>query len=125
MEMHDSGKRQEFPTGAVRDTDDDKPRPTLIPPLAMERVAKWYALGAKKYADRNWEKGMPLSRFMDSLERHVLKYKAGARDEDHLAAVCFNALAIMHFEEMAKLGHDWAKELDDMPRYGLLRFTNS
>ena len=114
--MHDSGKRQEFATGAVRDTADNKPRPDLCSPFAEERRGEWLRLGAKKYKVRNWESGMPFSRFLESLCRHVMKYRQGDRSEDHLAAICFNAEAIMHGEEMVKR-NVWPKELDDLPDY--------
>jgi len=54
-EMKDSGQRQTFESGAVRDSDDDKLRPELISPFAMERLAEWLKIGALKYAPRNWE----------------------------------------------------------------------
>jgi hypothetical protein len=114
--MHDSGKRQQFTTGAVRDTADGKPRPDLCSPFALERRGAWMALGAKKYSERNWERGMPLSRFGASLARHLMKYQQGDRSEDHLAAICFNADAIMHGEEMIRRGV-WPADLDDRPKY--------
>lgn len=114
--MHDSGKRQEFNSGAVRDTADDKPRPDLTSPFAEDRRGAWMLAGARKYAERNWEKGMPNSRYMASLMRHVMRYRQGDRSEDHLAAICFNAEAIMHNEEMIKRGL-LPPELDDMPDY--------
>jgi hypothetical protein len=43
-EMKDSGKRQEFSTGAVRDTADGKPRWSLLPPCVWEADA-CYAKG--------------------------------------------------------------------------------
>ena len=61
--MTDSGKRQSFGKGmAIRDTADDKPRPDLISPFAEERQGHWLRMGAAKYAERNWENGMPFSR---------------------------------------------------------------
>lgn len=98
----DSGKREEFESGAVRDVQDDKPRYDLIPPKGLRRVADLYARGAVKYDDNNWRKGMPSSRVMASLLRHVEAYRAGDRTEDHLAAICFNTFALMEFE-----GSDW------------------
>ncbi len=98
----DSGKREEFTSGAVRDTQDNKPRYDLIPPKGLRRVADLYARGANKYEDHNWRKGMPSSRFMASLLRHIESYRAGERDEDHIAAVIFNALALIEFE-----GTEW------------------
>lgn len=61
--------------------------------------------------DRNWERGMPFSRYIDSAKRHLDKFVMGMEDEDHLAAAAWNIFAIMHHQE---LGQD---ELDDMPHY--------
>lgn len=109
--VKDSGERRGFDTGAVRDGANSKERPDLISPFALMRVGRWIGMGASKYGERNWEKGMPYSVFFASLMRHALKYAMGWRDEDHLAAIVFNAQAIMHFEETGRV------ELDDMPRY--------
>lgn len=43
-----------------------------------------------KYADRNWEKGMKFSRYLDSAERHINQYKKGDDSEDNLSAVVWN-----------------------------------
>jgi len=94
----DSGQREEYDSGARRDTQEGKPRYDLIAAAPLKRVAELMARGAVKYGDNNWAMGMPSSRFMASLMRHVEAYRLGERDEDHLAAVVFNALAIMHFE---------------------------
>ena len=112
-----SGSCQTFGANlAVRDTADDKPRPDLISPFAEERQGHWLRMGAKRYAERNWEKGMPFSRCIASLKRHVMKYQQGKRDEDHLAAIMFNAMALIHYEEMIERGVLPA-ELNDMPNY--------
>jgi hypothetical protein len=73
-------------------------------------------MGAAKYAERNWEAGMPFSRCVASLKRHLMKYQQGLRDEDHLAAILFNAMALIHYEEMIERGVLPA-ELNDMPNY--------
>lgn len=114
--MHDSGKRQSFSTGAVRDMADDKPRPDLFSPFAEERVGEWLRLGAEKYTEHNWAKGIPNSRCFASLRRHAMRFQQGDRSEDHLAAIIFNAMAITHNEEMIRRGI-LPKELDDMPVY--------
>jgi hypothetical protein len=114
--MEDSGKRQNFDTGAVRDTAEGKSRPDLISPYAQMRKGLWLALGAKKYAERNWERGMPISRCIASMERHIQQYKMGMTNEDHLAAIAVNAEFIMHYEEMIKRGR-LSAALDDMPKY--------
>lgn len=114
--MEDSGKRQEFSTGAVRDSADNKSRPDLISPYAQMRKGEWLRLGAVKYAERNWEKGMNFSRCIASLERHLQQFKMGLINEDHLAAIAVNAEFLMHYEAMIERGLLPA-ELDDMPRY--------
>ena len=124
--MHDSGKREQFSTGAVRDTADGKPRLVLISPFALRRRGEWLRLGAVKYAPRNWELGMGFSRVVDSLERHVQAFKAGETDEDHLAAVMCNAMFLIHYQTMIERGALPA-ELNDMPDYapapGVISFT--
>lgn len=109
--MKDSGQQRTFNTGAVRDSGTNKERPDLVSPFALMRVGRWLAKGAAKYGTRNWELGMPYSELFASLMRHLLKWACGWRDEDHLAAVIFNAQAIIHFEEMGR------SDLDDMPHY--------
>lgn len=110
-ETKDSGKRQEFQTGAVRDTEENKARYDLISPLALTRLANLMARGAVKYNEWNWSKGMPTSRLFSSGLRHLIQYSLGNRDEDHLAAVMFNVMAIIHFEEMGRT------DLDDMQKW--------
>ena len=114
--MHDSGNRENFSTGAVRDTADDKPRPDLISPFALLRLGEWLRLGAEKYDERNWERGIPIQRCIASLYRHLLAYQAGENDEDHMAAIMCNAMFVIHNEEMIADGVLPA-ELDDMPEY--------
>ncbi len=59
---------------------------------AFLEVAKHYEEGAKKYAERNWEKGIPLHCYIDSAVRHYLKYKRGDNDEPHDRAFLWNIL---------------------------------
>jgi hypothetical protein len=109
--VKDSGERETFETGARRDTNSNKPRPDLFSPFALERLAWVYARGAEKYGDRNWEKGMPLSRYLASAERHLMQFKQGDTDEDHLAQAAWNLCAILHHQAVGPDG------LDDFPRY--------
>lgn len=95
----DTGSRRSFKSGAVRDSDEGKPRYDLIPPHALKRVAELYARGAKKYSDNNWYMGIPSQQMLASLMRHLEAFRCGETDEDHLAAVVWNALALMQYEE--------------------------
>lgn len=110
----DSGQREEFDTGSRRDTREGKGRYDLLPPLALRRLTGLYERGAAKYGDRNWEKGQPLTRYMDSLLRHAFAVLEGQTDEDHVAAVAWNALSIAEMQERIKRGLLPA-ELDDLP----------
>jgi len=98
--LKDSGKRDQFETGAVRDVQDGKGRYDLISPIAMRRLALHLEKGALKYDAHNWKKGMPIGRTFDSLLRHSFMYLGGDRTEDHLAAILCNAMFIVHYEEM-------------------------
>jgi len=98
----DSGKRAEFSTGMVRDTDDNKPRFDLLFPKdipykeqLLTRFAELMSRGAKKYTERNWEKANSkeeLERFKSSALRHLLQWFNGEEDEDHAVAVMFNLM---------------------------------
>jgi hypothetical protein len=108
--LKDSGQREQYEAGAVRDVRQGKGRFDLISPIALRRLAVVYEKGAEKYAPRNWEMGMPLGRFLDSALRHLNQYKEGHRDEDHLAQAMWNVACMIHFEETRP-------DLDDLPRY--------
>lgn len=55
-------------------------------------VAQHFEEGAKKYGERNWEKGIPLSRYIDSATRHYLKMLRGDTDEPHDRAFVWNIM---------------------------------
>jgi hypothetical protein len=55
-------------------------------------VAIHMAEGAKKYGERNWQKGIPVCRYIDSSIRHYLKYLRGDKDERHDRAFCWNVM---------------------------------
>jgi hypothetical protein len=89
----DSGQRQEFTTGMVRDTQSDKPRYDLIDRPMLKRLAELMGRGAVKYGEDNWRKAETaeeLRRFEASLLRHTFQLLEGDRTEDHAAAIMFN-----------------------------------
>lgn len=89
-EVKDSGKRQEFGTGAVRDVQEDKGRFDLIPPEPTWALAIHFQKGAIKYGDNNWAKGIPLKRYLDSAKRHLVEYEMGLSEENHLISAIWN-----------------------------------
>lgn len=113
MKIKDSGERREFESGFVRDIQDDKPRFDLMWPEGVEyedqplyRVAMLYAKGLQKYGLRNWEltnTEEELESFYASLDRHLNASRCGRTDEDHMAAVIFNAIGIMTLQAKLRL----------------------
>ena len=102
--IKDSGKREEYTSGMVRDTADNKVDYTLILDGPMfDRWAVHLTKGAKKYAKRNWMKaaGEPeYLRFKESALRHFLQWYRGDVDEDHAAAVYFNINGAEYVKEV-------------------------
>ena len=70
-------------------------------------VAKHYEDGAKKYEERNWEKGIPLHCYIDSAVRHYLKWLRNDEDEPHDQAFIWNLLGAIwtrkHHPELSDL----------------------
>ena len=119
VKIQDSGKSRKFDTGSVRDDRTGKGRFDLLSPFVARRDAIHIENGAKKYNERNWEKGQPLMSFLDSAIRHLEDYKADLllgqpNAEDHLAASRWNIAAFIHTEEMIYRGL-LPVELDDRP----------
>lgn len=128
MEAHKENRT--FSSGAVRDGG-KKPALQYISPHAMFRLGEWLRFACEDrqpepYPPRNWEKGLPFSETIASLQRHVEKFKLGDTEEDHIAAILFGGMALAHYEEEIKAGRLPA-DLDDMPHYlgrGVQRVRN-
>jgi len=97
--IKDSGKRKEFDSGMVRDTQEGKLEGDRCAEGPMlKRWAEHMTKGAAKYPDRapglaNWTlaSGEPeYVRFRKSAWRHFMQWWEGEMDEDHAAAVFFN-----------------------------------
>lgn len=99
-ETKDSGKREEYDSGMVRDTQENKPRFDLVIPIGIKYdeslLYRWAMLmerGMAKYGYRNWENANSeeeMIRFKQSAFRHFIQWFQGEQDEDHAAAVLFN-----------------------------------
>ena len=63
-----------------RKFDDDKLRMDLIPPEAIEELAKVLTMGAKKYDDNNWQK-IEAHRYDAALMRHYIAWKKGEKTD--------------------------------------------
>jgi len=96
----DSGQRQAYTSGMVRDLQEGKPNFSLClaqyVPYEHQLFTRWAHLmtrGADKYGLRNWEKANSkeeYERMKASAFRHFMQWINGEEDEDHAAAVLFN-----------------------------------
>lgn len=119
-EFKDSGTRQQFGQGAVRDAATGKGRFDLVPQAPIFLLARVYEMGAAKYASRNWEKGMPIGKMIDCAQRHLAKYQMGLRDEPHLSQALWNIVGalwmagMVHFGLRDKTYNDLANHVGDV-----------
>jgi hypothetical protein len=93
-----------------RKDDSGKMRMELLPPELLEGTAIVLGFGAKKYSDRNWEKGMKWGRVYGALMRHMWAWWRGEVADpetgySHLwhAACC---LSFLMAYEQRKIGED-------------------
>jgi hypothetical protein len=100
--------------------DAGKLRYDLIPMEAMKALATILTMGAKKYADRNWEGGMSWQRVYASLMRHLVAYESG-EDTDpesgelHMAHALCNVVFLVTYQMRPSLA-----DFDDRPKPELL-----
>ena len=79
--------------------------------LAVGATALEY--GAKKYADRNWEKGLPWQQMIDSLKRHIDDFERGIEYDDgpdgsglpHICMIMAGAM-MLSTSVVRKIGED-------------------
>lgn len=99
FEVKDSGKREEYASGMVRDTAIGKKQfHRVFEGPMFERWVEHLTKGAVKYPDNadgtaNWTiaTGDPeLRRFRESAVRHFMQWYFGETDEDHASACYFN-----------------------------------
>ena len=80
--------------------DQDKTRYDLFPPCALEEIGRVFTFGAKKYGDRNWQKGLAWGRIFAAIQRHLWAFWNG-EDKDketellHLAHAGWGILALI------------------------------
>lgn len=85
-------KYNESETGAAREAL-GIPYFRQLPLEALAAGAASLEYGAKKYANRNWEKGLPWQQMIDSLKRHIDDFERGhdydnGADGSNLHQVC-------------------------------------
>lgn len=112
----EQGEKRVFSTGACSQNAEGKGTPVLIPGDAILEIARHFEEGAKIHGVRNWEKGIPLSEQLNSLERHLQQEKMRLTDERHDRALAWRAVCYLATKIRIQQGL-LPKELDDMPRY--------
>ena len=87
---------------------DDKLRWELLPLEDVEDIVRVYTAGAKKYGENKWQ-NLPdgIRRYKAALLRHLVEFDKGNEiDEEtgchHLAAVAWNAIAMLHISKQQK-----------------------
>jgi dATP/dGTP diphosphohydrolase len=99
-----------------RKDDQGKPRWELLPTDAVREVVQVLTFGAKKYADRNWERGIKYGRVYGAALRHLTSWWEG-QDADpetglsHLAHAGCCVLFLLAWSLRGQ-GETW----DDRPR---------
>lgn len=98
-ETHTDTEQQKNEPGLRFDA--GKPRWDLLP-AEIEEIVKVYTIGAVKYAERNWEKGMSWGRVFGSLMRHAWAFWRGETNDketglNHMAHVAWNAIALLTY----------------------------
>lgn len=108
LDIKDSGQRQQFPSGMVRDTGADKVRYNRVLDGPMfRRWAAHLCKGVVKYPDvapgrPNWMLAAgdkELQRFYESAFGHFVDWLSGKTDEDHAAALFFNVNGAEYVKE--------------------------
>ena len=95
--------------------DQDKLRYDLLPEEALEEIVRVFTAGAKKYSDRNWEKGIVFSRLIGAGRRHDAAFLKGELVDPetltvHLANSVVNRLMMLQFVLTKQ-----SDKLDDLP----------
>lgn len=87
--------------------DAGKPRWGLLPRREIAEVVQILTEGAVKYADNNWQKVEPRSRYIDAMDRHWNAWMMGQKQDpesghNHLAHAMCNLLFLLWFDNEEK-----------------------
>ena len=98
-----SPTKQPEPLSLGTKKDQGKLRFDLVPSKPLEELVRVYTIGANKYGDRNWEKGIAWGRIFAAMLRHAWAYWRGEKldpvdGQHHMASVAWCALAFIEYE---------------------------
>lgn len=108
-ELSKVGSMRQFPTGATRDADQDKPDyEGYLSPLVIAAYGRYMTKHRRQTdgslrASDNWQKGIPLDAYVKSGWRHFLDWWSAHRGwdsragmEDALCGLLFNVMGYLH-----------------------------
>ena len=80
---------------------------SLIPYEFLWALAEHYGVGARKYADRNWERGYKWSLSLDASQRHLNQWLMGEDNDEetgssHLIAAIWHLVALYIYQRRGK-----------------------
>lgn len=110
--------------GAGKRYNEGKTRHDLVPTFAQEQYAKVLTMGAEKYGDHNWQKGMAWTKVLASMIRHLEAIKRG-EDIDpesglyHSAHIMCNAAFFTEYYKIYPQGDDRNPIKFFVPRRGV------
>lgn len=135
MEIKPSETNQDYGTGAVRGSNAGTGEAHLLPFQAISIIVLYgfgtvtkaplggittltqlYEAAKTKYPGRNWEKGVPLARYVDSAFRHLRKHVRGDTDEPHLVQFTWNLVGLLQTHLWIIDGELPAALIADLPR---------
>lgn len=96
-----------FSSGAKRDSNENKPFIHMISAYFRQRLGYLFNLGAKKYGNENFLKGIPTDVYLESIHRHLALYEEDDRTEDHISAIGFGLNGIMLNEKKEGIPSDY------------------
>lgn len=107
--------KQHVTDGGAKKYDSGKERFDLIPPDSLFQIARVFTMGAGKYGDRNWEKGMAWGRVFAAVMRHLWKWWRGEAFDDesglsHLAHAAWGCLVLMEYSRLSSGVDDRGKQ---------------
>ena len=95
-----SSNVQAFEGGSFRERTPGRGIYACMPMCGLKRLAQRYEYGKLKYGKADaYKDGLPVQDSIDSMFRHLVSYLEGDNSEDHMAAIAWGALCVMHVEE--------------------------
>jgi 5'(3')-deoxyribonucleotidase len=117
----DEGKNTD---GGGKRFNENKTRYDLMPNMALKNVSDVFTFGAKKYGERNWQRGMKWTTMMASLERHLQAIKRG-EDYDpesgllHISHLLCNGMMLSEYYHIYPEGDDRIHTYNSSKKIGI------